>query len=164
MSQPAMPEEQIAQYSDTPPGETPEPRPEQPRENAGRRQLRRSKQNRVIGGVCGGLGRYVDTDPVLFRIAFLALLIPGGAGIIFYVLSWIIIPEFNNVHDEQRDAASRPLDRQTAATIVGSLLIIVGALILIERFIDWFDPRIIGGGSLVLIGAFIVWRGLRRGE
>lgn len=159
-----MPEEQVAQYSEAPHGGGRGPEAESPPEMSRRRQLRRSKQNRVIGGVCGGLGRYVDTDPVLFRIAFLALLIPGGAGIIFYVLSWIIIPEFNSVQDEQRDASSRPINRQTAATIVGSLLIVIGALILIERFIDWFDPRIIGGGALVLIGAFIVWRGLRRGE
>jgi phage shock protein C len=129
-----------------------------------RRQLRRSKHDRVIGGVCGGLGRYVDVDPVLFRIAFLALLIPGGAGLLIYILSWIVIPEFKSEEDEQRDGIRRPLDRRMAGTVVGGFLIIVGSLILIERLIDWFDPRIIGGTALVLIGALIVWRGLRRGD
>lgn len=158
-----MPEDQVYPLPDAPPGASQNQTSSGPPDASRRRQLRRSKQDRVIGGVCGGLGRYVDTDPVLFRIAFLALLIPGGAGILFYILSWIIIPEFKSEQEEQSDSASRPLNRQTAATVLGGLLIVVGSLILIERFIDWFDPRIIGGGALMLIGAFIVWRGLRRG-
>jgi phage shock protein C len=163
MSQPIIHEEQVTPGADLPPGENPRQTSEDGRDSMRRRQLRRSKQDRVIGGVCGGLGRYVDTDPVLFRIAFLALLIPGGAGLLFYILAWIIIPEFKSEQDEYSDALSRPLNRQTAATVVGGLLIVIGSLILIERFIDWFDPRIIGGSALVLIGAFIVWRGLKRG-
>lgn len=163
MSQPVMPEDQVYTFSDASPGAGSGQTSGDPYDASRRRQLRRSKKDRVIGGVCGGLGRYVDTDPILFRIAFLALLIPGGAGFLLYILSWIIIPEFRSEQEELSDSVSRPLNRQTAATVVGGLLIVIGSVILLERFIDWFDPRVIGGGALILIGALIVWRGLRRG-
>jgi phage shock protein PspC (stress-responsive transcriptional regulator) len=162
MSQSAMPEQPVTQITAATEGDY--RGGERPPESPQRRQLRRSKENRVVAGVCGGLGRYFDTDPVLFRIAFVALLIPGGVGLLLYIISLIVIPEFRSVEDERRDAESRPMDRSTAATVVGALMILIGGLILLERFIDWFDPRIIGGGALILIGAFIVWRGLRRGD
>ncbi len=126
-----------------------------------RRVLRRSKQNRVLGGVCGGIGRYIDVDPILFRIAFLLLLIPAGLGFFLYVIAWIVIPEFRSEEDEHQDSIRRPLNRQTAGAIIGGLLIVAGSLLLIERLVDWFDPQIIGGVVLVMIGAFVVWRGLR---
>lgn len=130
----------------------------------GRRQFRRSKRNRVIGGVCGGLGRYADVDPIVFRIAFLALLIPGGFGLIVYIIAWIAIPEFRNAEEEHQDDVRQPIDRRIAGTIAGGLLIMAGVLILVERLLGWFDMRIIGGVALLLIGAFIVWQGMRRGD
>lgn len=130
----------------------------------GQRQFRRSKRNRIIGGVCGGLGRYADVDPIVFRIAFLALLIPGGFGLLAYIIAWIAIPEFRNVEDEIRDDARQPIDRRLAGTVAGGLLILAGMLILVERLLGWFDMRIIGGTALLLIGAFIIWNGLRRGD
>lgn len=55
--------------------------------------LRRSRSNRVIGGVCGGLGAFFGIDVVWFRIAFLIAVLPGGVpGILAYLVCWIIIP------------------------------------------------------------------------
>ena len=56
-------------------------------------RLRRSKGERVIAGVCGGLGRYFGVDPVWFRLAFIILAIGGGSGVLFYVIAWIAMPE-----------------------------------------------------------------------
>lgn len=54
----------------------------------------RSKKDRKIAGVCGGLGAYLRMDPTIIRIMFVFLALPGGfPGIIPYVLLWIIIPE-----------------------------------------------------------------------
>jgi phage shock protein PspC (stress-responsive transcriptional regulator) len=59
-----------------------------------RKPLRRSRQHRVLAGVCGGLGEFFGLNPLWFRIAFLIALIPGGVpGILAYALGWIIIPE-----------------------------------------------------------------------
>ena len=58
----------------------------------GPRRLRRSSSDRMVGGVAGGLGRYFDVDPVLFRIAFVVLVFAGGAGLLAYLGLWLITP------------------------------------------------------------------------
>ena len=59
----------------------------------GKNKLRRSRRNRVIGGVCGGLGEFFGISAFWFRLAFLIALIPGGVpGLLIYFLCWIIIP------------------------------------------------------------------------
>ena len=56
--------------------------------------LRRSRYNRVVAGVCGGLGEFFGLSPFWFRLAFLIALIPGGVpGIGLYLLAWLLIPK-----------------------------------------------------------------------
>ena len=55
--------------------------------------LRRSRRDRVIAGVCGGLGEFFGITPVWFRLAFIIAAIPGGVpGISLYLLLWLIVP------------------------------------------------------------------------
>ncbi len=57
------------------------------------RALRRPRSDRMIAGVCGGLGEFFGLSPLWFRIAFLISLLPGGVpGLLLYVIMWIIIP------------------------------------------------------------------------
>ena len=56
------------------------------------KKLYRSKDNRMIFGVCGGLGEYFEIDPTLVRLAWLLFAL-WGAGILAYLIAWIIIPE-----------------------------------------------------------------------
>lgn len=57
------------------------------------KRLYRSEIDKKIAGVCGGLGAYFDVDPVVFRIIFVILLLPGGfPGLLPYVIMWFIIP------------------------------------------------------------------------
>ena len=59
-----------------------------------KQSLRRSRRNRVVAGVCGGLAEFFGISAFWFRLAFLIALIPGGIpGILPYVLLWIIIPK-----------------------------------------------------------------------
>jgi phage shock protein PspC (stress-responsive transcriptional regulator) len=55
--------------------------------------LYRSKKNRIIGGVCGGMGEYFDQDPIWFRLIAVILVLGWGTGIILYLIAWLIIPE-----------------------------------------------------------------------
>jgi phage shock protein PspC (stress-responsive transcriptional regulator) len=55
-------------------------------------RLRLSATERMIGGVCGGLGEFFELDPVLFRAAFLVLAVIGGLGILLYLVLWLLIP------------------------------------------------------------------------
>ncbi|MBT9134037.1 MAG: hypothetical protein DDT37_01528 [Firmicutes bacterium] len=56
------------------------------------RRLYRSRSQRMLGGVCGGLAEYLNTDPTVIRLlwVFFALL---GAGFIAYFIAWVIVPE-----------------------------------------------------------------------
>lgn len=55
--------------------------------------LRRSRTDRVLAGVCGGLGAFFGINPVWFRLGFLLAFLPGGIpGFLLYVVCWIIIP------------------------------------------------------------------------
>jgi phage shock protein C len=61
--------------------------------NSSKRQLRRSRSNRWVAGVAGGLGEFFGIGAVWFRLAFLIALIPGGIpGIGAYLIGWIIMP------------------------------------------------------------------------
>jgi phage shock protein C len=58
-----------------------------------KKKLYRSKTDRKIAGVCGGLGKYLDIDPVIVRLAWVIFTLAGGAGLLAYIIAWIIIPE-----------------------------------------------------------------------
>jgi phage shock protein PspC (stress-responsive transcriptional regulator) len=58
-----------------------------------RRRLFRDPDNRVIGGVCGGLGAYLDIDPVILRVILAVLFLAGGFGLLIYIVMWIVVPE-----------------------------------------------------------------------
>jgi phage shock protein C len=62
-------------------------------ENNSPKQLYKSKSNRMISGVCGGLGEYFNVDPVLVRLAFVLLCIFAGGGLLAYIVALIIVPE-----------------------------------------------------------------------
>jgi phage shock protein PspC (stress-responsive transcriptional regulator) len=58
-----------------------------------RAPLRRSRDSRILAGVCGGLGEFFGINPIWFRIGFLITAIPGGLpGIFLYLIFWLIIP------------------------------------------------------------------------
>ena len=58
------------------------------------KRLYRSRKDRMIAGVCGGLAEYFKIDPVIVRLIAVLLLIPGGLpGFIPYVVMWVIVPE-----------------------------------------------------------------------
>lgn len=56
------------------------------------RRLLRSRSDRRIAGVCGGLGRHLDIDPTWIRLAFAALFVTTGTGLLFYIILWVVMP------------------------------------------------------------------------
>ena len=58
-----------------------------------KRALRRSKSDRIVAGVCGGLGDFFGINPLWFRLLLVVALLPGGLpGIIPYAVLWIVVP------------------------------------------------------------------------
>jgi phage shock protein PspC (stress-responsive transcriptional regulator) len=58
-----------------------------------RKRLYRDDDNRVFGGVCSGLGYYLDIDPVILRIILVVLFILGGFGLLLYLILWLVVPK-----------------------------------------------------------------------
>ena len=56
------------------------------------RRLYRSRTNRKIAGVCGGLGAYFNIDPVFIRIVWVVLILGAGVGLLAYLICWLVIP------------------------------------------------------------------------
>ncbi|MFB7236092.1 PspC domain-containing protein [Streptomyces sp. NPDC056269] len=94
-----------------------------PAEAVSARPLRRSRGSKVVGGVCGGLGRYFDLDPVIFRVVVGVLAVPGGLGLIFYGFAWLLVP----VEDEDENEGRRLLTgRVSGGTLAAVLMALVG--------------------------------------
>ena len=87
------------------------------------RRLYRSRDERIVGGVCGGLGEYFGIDPLIVRIIAVALVFAGGAGFLAYIAAWLLVP----------DAGTDPGDRTVGrtATIAGTVLLVlaIGAVL-----------------------------------
>jgi phage shock protein PspC (stress-responsive transcriptional regulator) len=104
------------------PPETPEPR-----------RLLRSRTDRVIGGVCGGLGRYFNLDPTIFRIGAVVLAFIGGAGLLAYLAALLLIPS-----EDSPAAAAAPAGRNRWLVIAGVIVLLL---------VSW--PFLLGGGLLL---------------
>jgi phage shock protein C len=115
------------------------------------RHLTRSRRNRVFAGVCGGLADYLGWDAVLVRVAYVALTLLsfGGVGILLYLFAWMVVP----LEGEQTAiSAEQAQPRSPARAVVGILLLVVGALALLESFMPWFWHLL----SLHLIAAIVL--------
>jgi phage shock protein PspC (stress-responsive transcriptional regulator) len=85
-------------------------------------RIRRSRSNRRIAGVAGGLARHLDVDPVILRVAFVVLAFFGGVGLLLYLALWLLLPE------DGSDWAKIKLDRRSrtvALIIVGAIAVLV---------------------------------------
>ena len=57
-----------------------------------RKRLYRSGKDKVLGGVCGGLGDYFNIDPIFIRLLWILFILAYGTGILVYLIAWFIIP------------------------------------------------------------------------
>lgn len=130
-------------------------------------KLYRSRDNKVISGVCSGLGNYFGVDPLIFRMGFVALLLAGGSSIIIYLLLLIIIPKEPitttpnlNTSDpssggfEQFQQEDLPADEtmNSTKTIFGLLFISGGALMLLNNLVPSINLKKLWPAVLIIIG------------
>lgn len=86
---------------------------------AGLNRLYRSRKNRIIGGVAGGLAEYFQVDVVIIRLLWVVAVFLGGGGILAYIIAWIVIPEENPfVTGESGRGAFAPPEKQSDGTAV----------------------------------------------
>ncbi|MCB2223940.1 MAG: PspC domain-containing protein [Actinobacteria bacterium] len=124
-------------------------------------RLTRSRDDRVIAGIAGGLAKYLGVDPVLVRLGFVALALIAGGGILAYLIAWLVIPEEPAGEGAADDRSASPPASGKARIVVGIALIAIGIGVLAEwaipDFGDVFWPLVV-----LVIGGGLVYTGVRR--
>src|SRR5581483_141831 len=124
------------------------------------KRLERSSESRVIAGVCGGLGRYFDIAPAVFRLGFVVLTLLGGAGILVYLAAIIVIPKEGDESSIAEDVLRKRRDHPVRLVALGLVAVAILSLLLHANTwpstgADWF---------LVLVaGLVLLWTSRRRG-
>lgn len=115
---------------------------------APRRLLTRSPRQKVIGGVCGGVGRYFGLDPVIFRVVTVVLALTGGIGLFSYGIAWLLIPADGEEETELRRLMSGRIEGASMTAVVCAL---VGS----GLFLSTMDNGDTQAFSLCLIAALV---------
>lgn len=144
-------------------------------------RLYRSYKNSVIGGVCGGIGEYLNTDPILFRILFVVAFLVGGSGFLVYVVLWIVIPQKEipnisgmesfeessdpnnmeeeniNIEIEKDNMEEQKKQTKNDGNLWGGLILItLGAIFLIDRFVPRIDFGDLWPLILIVVGVILI--------
>ncbi|MEA1964767.1 MAG: PspC domain-containing protein [Candidatus Aerophobetes bacterium] len=146
-----------------------------------KKRLYRSKKDRMIGGVCGGIAEYFDIDPVIVRILAVLSIFANGIGLIAYLIAWIIIPqnpkqvsekEEGKLREKAEDVAQKigkPLqgdlgsnEKKKSRVIGGLILLALGGLFMINNFLPWFRFSRLWPLILIIIGLAILISSLRK--
>ena len=94
------------------------------------RRLYKSRDEKVIDGVCAGLGDYLGIDPVLVRVVWVLLVLFGGTGILAYIVAMILVPREPDGSGQKKAAVRRKTD---SARLWGSILVVVGVSFLLNQ-------------------------------
>jgi phage shock protein PspC (stress-responsive transcriptional regulator) len=145
-------------------------------------RLTRSRTDRVLGGVCGGLGAYFKIDPLLVRIFFILLALGNGIGVAIYLLLWILVPpegstavstdqtirtgaseiagRAEEIGEGVRQVVSGPPGRAGAAIGIG-LIVLGGVFFLRMLDLPWLrglDWDVLWPLLLIAAGVALLWR------
>ena len=124
----------------------PSPPPQSPR-------LVRSRRDRMIAGVCGGLAEHFRIDPIIVRVAAVALIFAGGAGVLLYLAGVLLLPEGDEPAGAEPAAPARA--RGSAATIAGAVALVVAVGILIPG--GFFLGAVVVPFAVLALVALAVW-------
>ena len=154
------------------------------------KRLYRSRSDRMIAGVCGGLGEYLGVDPVWLRLFFVVLLFATGFGFWAYLILWIIVPDEGreaaapgdtvqaNVQEMAdrarefgqslqrglgRDGESAETGPTSGPIIVGLAFILLGAFLLLNQFnlFWWLRWDVMWPLAIIFVGAALLFTRLR---
>lgn len=113
--------------------------------------------------MAGGIARHLGVDPVLVRLATVALALAGGSGVLAYLIAWVIIPEVPRSEEEvyRADRTTPPASSGRTRMIVGVGLVVVGVALLAQWAIPSFD-EVFWPVVVIASGAALLIHGVRR--
>ncbi|MDX1657673.1 MAG: PspC domain-containing protein [Nitriliruptorales bacterium] len=108
----------------------------------------RSRDDRVVAGVAGGLGAQLGVEPAVLRFVLIALGLAGGAGVLLYLVAWGLSPEGDVAADD------RPTDTQRLLALGA---IVLGALLLLRNLGVWFGDGFVWPIVIAAAGSAVIW-------
>jgi phage shock protein C len=148
------------------------------------KRLYRSRTDRMLFGVAGGMAAWLNVDPAFVRIVWALLVFAGGAGLLLYIVAAIVIPEAPyGVAPGGGPAAAGTAPGATPtgtpdqpawpyatdgrrdgnpALILGGFLVLLGLWFFAKDLLPSFDDRLVLPGFLVVLGVFLVFGAMRR--
>lgn len=143
-----------------------------------RERLYRSRDDRMLFGVAGGMAEYMDLDPAIVRLAWALLILAAGVGLALYVVAAIVIPEAplgagvgdpgdTSAGTAATAAMGTPARRRrrgngSAGMLFGVVLVIAGVWFLLDRYVKDLDLSWFGPGALIVVGIVLVVGALGR--
>lgn len=126
------------------------------------KRLERDLQNKVLGGVCSGLGNYFEMDPTFWRVLFFFLFLFGCSGLLIYIILWIVMPvrqlqpNDGNVIIDNATGEVTELKKNNGGMTAGLVLIGIGAIALLGRYIPHISWRMVWPVILIVIGILLI--------
>ncbi len=130
-------------------------------------KLYRSRSEKMVAGVCGGLGQYLGIDATLVRLFFVFLSFFDGIGVVLYVVLAVLMPQVPQGEEITQPAV--PLTENPSATkLVGGGLVVLGLVALVSNFsipwLVWVNWNNLWPLMLILVGGTLLWRTMRGEE
>lgn len=124
------------------------------------KKLQRDTQHKVIGGVCAGLANYFGTDASLVRLLLAFMILFAGTGIGLYLILWIVMPASDaqptDTVDAVMDVAPQTPKANKGSLVVGLILIGMGVLGLLHRFVPAFNWQMVWPILLIALGLVLL--------
>lgn len=121
------------------------------------KRIYRSRVNCKIAGVCGGIAEYFNIDPVIPRLLAILLLFADGAGLVAYIIAWIIIPKYPLGETEPVIEPSQS-GSFWHSVWPGAILVGLGVVFLLNQFVWWFDfEDFVWPALIIAVGAFLIY-------
>ncbi len=148
-------------------------------------RLYRSTTDKMLGGVCAGLGKYLRIDVTIVRLFFVVLTMAGGFGPLLYFILWIVLPpeghvvlpgENSNLDGEElKERAGMVRDdfvnavkapNQNAIRFIGIALVLAGGFMILKQFnipwLSWLNSGVVWAALILLAGIALLVRGVNR--
>jgi phage shock protein PspC (stress-responsive transcriptional regulator) len=125
------------------------------------KRLERSSSDKMLAGVAGGLGRYFDLSPAVFRLGLIVLTLIGGAGILIYLAAILVIPAEGKDLSIAGEVLAQRRDRPWP--LVGLGLAGAALVVLLARGASW-PASGAGWGLILVLGLVVLWSSRREGR
>jgi signal transduction histidine kinase len=117
----------------------------------------RSRTDRVIAGVAGGLAEQLGVDAVVIRLAFVVLALAGGMGVLTYAVLWLTATDAPPPGGDAGHSAARRERRSEPMQLACVALVVTGMLLILRQIGVWFGDGVVWPVAVAAFGSAVIW-------